>query len=273
MRKSNRINEKRAIARGLAQGKRLTKTRAPRRRAAAAPAVVSTFRPLEITPWRLPYHRLLPRSRAELRALQRFTANLGVPVVSCVFQGGYIDHIFRGDGGTYFRVNETFTVPGHGEKFHDITETLQDRGESLAKFLARRQRLKMERVFFLDAISTEDVAQWVEETGSIPARREELERLFGRDEAADIDGGRVIHEWKRGGATQRILARCGVYTWENSATGEKRPLTREDVASLLHLEFLNPMLSRLLHPSVRFEFDIQRKSNHLKPADPADVMK
>jgi len=253
-----------------AQAKRPTAKPAKSRQASTAktqkPAVASA----------LPCHRLAPRTAAQTRELQNFTANLGAHLASCIFAGGDVEHLFQRSGGQFLIVTEAVNVAGTGVRGRGLAETLWERRVTLADYVKRRPGVTFGRFFAFEVLPPEEIAVWAEEAevaASLPTAVRRL--LWGEDEVAGKTKGRMILSTVRTSDRQDricIYARAGEYFEENEETGETKSIDRSSVESRLRIYVVLPWIDQRLPLSFRRDFQVFRRDDEDSPAEPADVL-
>lgn len=267
MKKSNRIARKSATAPSRAQAKR----------PAASPAKSTGVPGKKNAPSLvLPCHRLAPRTPAQTRELQAFTANLGTHLATCVFARGDVQHLFKKT--QFIMVTETLNVPWPRGKVFGLSETLWEFRLLLADFVKRRPLVSFGRLFDFETLPREEIALWAEENGvaerlPLAVRRD----LWGDDEAEGRTKGLLVLSTVRTsdrGGRERIYNRCGSFTLENEETGEAKPITREDVVFRLGNFVVLPLLDSKLPPGLRDEFHLEARESRDAdyPAEPADIL-
>jgi hypothetical protein len=225
---------------------------------------------LKIEPLAFPCHRLIPRSRDELRALRAYVANLGKHLASAVFANGELGHLFEVSFDSFLIVSEWLFIE-EGKDRYGLAEALEARRMDLAEYLERHPRVKLWRAFTWAAKSKSEVTEWIEKTGvaaSLSAGT--LERFFGSEEVGGMANGRLILERDTRDGNTAIWVRAGKFLCENQTARTWRPMTRLEVLEALRFRLLDS-LEGLLPESFRDDFTVSYWDTY-NPADPADVI-
>ncbi len=111
------------------------------------------------TPPLPPCHRLAPRTRDQAEEFQRFTANLGERLASCVLKHGGVEHLYCRNY-EFFKVTERLSVEIRGLDVSDLETILEVHG-NLAIFLKGRKAPAFERRLDFDPINDQDAGRWV----------------------------------------------------------------------------------------------------------------
>ncbi len=224
-----------------------------------------------------PCHRLAPRSAAECAELKAFTANLGAYVASCVFAGGDVQHLYQ-SGPHFFMVTEALAVRWADGREFGLSETLWNDRVSLAEFVKSRPAANFSRVFAFEPLPPGEIAEWAERNEVAERLPIDVKRaLWGRDEADGEGSARLVLSTVRTtdhGGRERIYARCGSFTLEIEATGEVRPISRDDVVFRLRNFLVLPLLQTKVPPGFHEDFNLAclSDSEDRSPAEPADVL-